>query len=283
MANYYQYGSLATSRYFDASGTALSFFLVDRDIDQSTGLVTKSRDSAGVETTFTYDAMGRELWAKSSSGPWIQTCYTTASGSTPSKVNLYWRRNGERCGHTGDDGDCLCGISPDNSNIAFALDRLSLNLDGFGRVWQEYKIRPDALPESSLPQPGAPAGADGWNVRSTLYNAMGWKTSVSEWQKYPPVTVKATVFSNFDPFGRPGTITAPDTTAVTLSYTGVRQSARTVTVDGHSSTTTETYDRQGRLVAVTEPAGAENADVITAYSYDIGNRLSQNRYHVQRY
>lgn len=208
------------------------------------------------------------------SGPWIQTCYTTASGSTPSKVNLYWRRNGERCGQAGDDENCRCDIFPDHSNVAFALDRLSLNLDGFGRVWQEYKIRPDALPESPLPEPGAPAGADGWNLRSTLYNAMGWKTSISEWQKYPPGTVKATVFSNFDTFGRPGTITAPDTTAVTLSYTGVRQIARTVTVDGHSSITTETYDRQGRLVAVTELAGAENADVITAYSYDIGNGLS---------
>lgn len=268
----YSAGTLATSRYLDAANSPLTFYLVDRDIDASTGLVTKSRDSAGVETTFSYDAMGRELWAKSSSGPWIQSCYTAASGSSPVKADVYWRRNGETCEQT--DG-CKCNRSPDNTNIKYALNRQGFHLDGFGRLWREYQVRPDTQPSAMVGDPSSPDGVADWNVRSTLYNAMGWKTQVSEWQRNEPATIKATVFSGFDPFGRPGTITAPDATTVTLAYTGVRQTQRSVTIDGQTSTTTETYDRHGRLAAVAEPSGASGAQVTTAYTYDVGNRLSR--------
>gem|GEM_PF-3433999 len=268
----YSGGTLATSRYLDAAGHPLSFYLVDRDIDPSTGLVRKSRDSAGVETTFTFDAMGRELWAKSSSGPWIQSCYTAASGGSPFKVDAYWRRNGETCEQN--DG-CQCNRSPDNTNIKYALNRQGFHLDGFGRLWREYQVRPDTEPFAPVGDPSSPDGTADWNVRSTLHNAMGWKTQVSEWQRNAPPTIKATVFSNFDPFGRPRTVTAPDGTTVTLAYAGVRQTQRTVTVDGQSATTTETYDRLGRLASVTEPAGESGSQVVTAYTYDVGNRLSR--------
>ncbi|HXO20133.1 MAG TPA: RHS repeat-associated core domain-containing protein [Thermoanaerobaculia bacterium] len=41
-----------------------------------------------------------------------------------------------------------------------------------------------------------------------------------------------------------------------------------------SPTTIEGYDRQGRLLSVTEPSGGNGATVITSYGYDVGNRLS---------
>ena len=43
-----------------ASGGEL-LVLADNDIDQNTGLVSRSRDSAGYGTTLTYDGMGRLL------------------------------------------------------------------------------------------------------------------------------------------------------------------------------------------------------------------------------
>src|ERR1700674_1346734 len=69
-----------------------------------------------------------------------------------------------------------------------------------------------------------------------------------------------------------------------MSYGGVRTVSRTVSIgttwNGASvaeapSTTTETYDRFGRLASVTEPSGSGGAAVTTSHLYDAGNRLSQ--------
>ncbi|OYV99804.1 MAG: hypothetical protein B7X11_05010, partial [Acidobacteria bacterium 37-65-4] len=111
-------------------------------------------------------------------------------------------------------------------------------------------------------------------------NGSGWTTAVSEW--YPNGTtdtgMSKTQYTNFDAFGRPGTITLPDSKAVTLAYTGVRQLQRTVSVatsttSETTATTTEVYDRQGRLYQLTEPSGSGGANVTTTYAYDVGSRL----------
>src|SRR5262249_20605265 len=124
------------------------------------------------------------------------------------------------------------------------------------------------------------------SARITTYNALGWKTNVSE-AGSPGNT---TTYSSFDPFGRPGRIRPPDSVSangfahdVTLSYSGAQTVNRTVKVgtawNGSAvtespATTTETYDRFGRLASVTEPSGAGGASVTTTYSYDPGNRLT---------
>jgi RHS repeat-associated protein len=64
----------------------------------------------------------------------------------------------------------------------------------------------------------------------------------------------------------------------------VRQVTRTVQVQSfdangenpteRDATTTEVYDRQGRLYQVTEPSGVAGANVTTTYTYDVGNRLT---------
>ncbi len=64
-----------------------------------------------------------------------------------------------------------------------------------------------------------------------------------------------------------------------MSYHGVRQVDRTVKIatavgSESVSTTTEIYDRQGRLLSVTEPSGSGGANVTTTYGYDVGNRLA---------
>ena len=63
-----------------------------------------------------------------------------------------------------------------------------------------------------------------------------------------------------------------------MAYAGVRQVQRTVTVGTSTSaesnaTTTETYDRQGRLSTVAEPSGSGGTVVTTTYGYDVGSRL----------
>ena len=257
----YQYGSLQTSRYIDGSGTPLSFYVADHDIDFNTGLVASSHASsggtkglggydAGLVTDYTYDSLGRLTWAKPRNTPidigaWSNYVYTPVNGTTPAKVNIYQYPNNSTSG---------------------ALSQQEYSYDGFGRVIKQRQL----------------LATGAWNQRLTTYNSSGWKLSVSELQ--PDGTsgsnLRTTSYPSFDPFGRPLTITPPDGTGhnVTMTYAGVRQVTRTVPVGTtatteSSSTTTETYDRQGRLSTVAEPAGSGGAIVTTTYGYDVGNRL----------
>jgi hypothetical protein len=63
-----------------------------------------------------------------------------------------------------------------------------------------------------------------------------------------------------------------------MTYSGVRQVNRAVKIaiavgSETAATTTEVYDRQGRLYSVTEPSGDSGASVTATYGYDVGSRL----------
>ncbi|MGH9363043.1 MAG: hypothetical protein ACRD2T_14110, partial [Thermoanaerobaculia bacterium] len=253
------YGSRATSTYFNTqTGAAFGFKALDcgddptltgfnPGIDASTGLPSKCRDTSAIATSYEYDALGRLLWVKPQTGHegWTEYVYTRAtSAGSLARVNVNRQPNG---------GGAL-------------LTEAIVKFDALGRVWQE--------------QQRMPSGS--FSTRETLYDAMGWRASVSELGS----TTRKTVFSGYDPFGRPGTITPPDgaTHDVTLAYTGVRSVARTVKVGTSfgggsvgevAATTTELYDRQGRLRQVLEPAEASGGNTTTTYAYDVGNRLRQ--------
>ncbi|MFL6194034.1 MAG: RHS repeat-associated core domain-containing protein [Thermoanaerobaculia bacterium] len=239
----YQYGTLRTSQYGTAAGGLFSFKSLDRDIDARTGLVWKSRDVSGLLTTFyEYDTMGRNTYVKPAQEGWTRTGYTrAASAASLARVNVDRLTNGG----------------------ATVLAQSRTKYDALGRVWQEDHRMADG----------------NWSTRETLYNALGWRTSVSE----QGATGARTSYSNYDPFGRPGKVTPPDGTShdVTISYLGVRSVARTAkvatayntstgTATESQATTTEIYDRQGRLLQVTEPNS-----VVTKYEYDVGSRLKR--------
>ena len=96
-----------------------------------------------------------------------------------------------------------------------------------------------------------------------------------------------TLYSGYDPFGRPGTITLPDGYQVTLGYIGERSRTTTVSIgeslSGSAVSTTdesteEIYDRFGRLREVREPDDGSGTPK-TRYTYDVlGNltKVSQN-------
>ncbi len=122
-----------------------------------------------------------------------------------------------------------------------------------------------------------------WNRRDTEYTPRGYIDRVSTtWTGVPS---SWTEYDDYDQFGRPGTITAPDGSQVSLDYHGVREVSRTVTIGTASGetphTTVEEYDRQGRLFRVTEPplvnpAGEvfEAASTVSTYGYDPAGRLA---------
>ena len=175
-----------------------------------------------------------------------QYTYTSATGTTGAKVLIEGLPNG-------------------GSTTALAASEIEF--DGFGRVAFERRKIP------------GPAGTPIWNVRQTLYNGRGDRESVSELGSPSPGGL--TEFKLYDPFGRPGKIVPPDDIdhKVDLVYTGVSSTSRTVQVGGEGgvefpATTTEEFDRQGRLWRVTEPSGEAGAMVTTTYGYDVGNRLA---------
>lgn len=244
LSHTYQGGVRATSQY-----AGMNFKSLDLTVEARTGLPSASRDTAETATDFEYDALGRLTWSKPAAGNndgWTEYDYTRAtSPSSLAKVTLRKRGNG--------------------SKSAPVLAQSEIHFDAFGRVWKERQLLPGGI----------------WSTRETLYDAAGHKASVSEAQANP---TKRTQFLDYDAFGRPRTIRPADGAAhdVTFVYKGTRVVERTTkvgttqsggTVTESSSTTTERYDRQGRLWQVEEPSGAGGALVTTTYGHDAGNRL----------
>jgi YD repeat-containing protein len=236
----YSNGSLATSKYSPDPG----FFNVNNtDINANTGLVHTSDDPAGLTTTYDYDVLGRIKQVAAPGEAAINYAYTeaTASGTTSFTPAQ--------------------GTVAKTSPAAGTIQATTI-FDDFGRVSKEQKLLPA-----------------GTASRETRYTGSGWTERVSEWEATPS---HFTVFSNFDAFGRAGKIKNPsqtDDTATIMTYFGSRQVQRvvhvgdTLTTSGvqqSTATTTETYDRLGRLIQVDEPDGVSS----TAYEHDAADRLT---------
>jgi len=252
----YTGGIPASARYYDrVTGQPLGFLSLDRTIDRWTGVVTGARDTSGVGTTYSYDAVPARLHSMTTPAGAVTTyAYTNATGSaggtwTPAKVDV-------------------STVSADGSLASqFAYD-------GIGRL-----IRSATL------------GPSGWNATQTTYDCEGRVATTSEpestGQGPPPgalVAANKTEYK-YDALGRTKSATAPDNSTTTFTYVGDRQRTRTAGIFTGGSldtpvTVTEDYDGFGRLVSVTEKSGPTTAtsvigaDVVTTYAYDAANRLT---------
>ena len=118
------------------------------------------------------------------------------------------------------------------------LNESEVALDDFGRMRMARRKLPGGV----------------WSEQEMLYNARGWMESSSEWGDL----AKKTLFSEFDPFGRPTVITPPDGAAhnVLVSYRGERivNETRSIALAGGEAPVTKTsiYDGFGRLRRVWE-------------------------------
>ena len=220
----------------DGTGNGIGFFDPDVEIDQSTGLVTKTLDTAGLATSLSYDVMGRLVLETPAELGKTQYAFVNAVGSTPAKLTV-----------THD----LDGASPAQERYSF---------DGLGRLTKEEKL----------------GSTGTWNARATTYNGTGSVATVSAWgavaadshltsfSDYDPFG-RARTITGVD--GKATTMAFTGDRVVTRTVKIRLPSAET------NVPTTEIYDRQGRLASVTEPSGINGANVTTTYGYDLASRL----------
>jgi RHS repeat-associated protein len=241
----YQHGLLATSQYRGAP-----WYLVEQVVGRSTGKPVTSWDPAGIRTDYSYDALGRLVFATPETGHGAETKYqyTTATPTTPARLSIFRR-------------------TEDNGMIT-NLTRQDYLFDGLGRMVEEQRVMPEGQ----------------WAYRRTTYGPAGNLASKSIWS-YNPSPPYSTVYERYDPFGRPGRIVPPagGPETVTFLYRGDRVVERTANmgVTGTGSTvgrlpvtTREHYDTLGRLLRVEEDAAFNPPRRSTTYGYDPVDRLT---------
>lgn len=253
----YAAGTLRTSTMVDPCDDSEVLITADFTIDTNTGLVARSRDPAGVETAFVYDALGRLTSERPAESAWTSTTYQLPTVSQPGQEP---RITVQAC----PNGSASCGTP---------LSWQRRRLDGLGRLVQEEVQVPTV------------AGVQ-THSRFHTYDAISRKLSESVWNNASLVTS----FEQYDRFGRVGLIRPPnhpENPATVVTYEGDRTVTRrnkVVTSAGGSETdsyTTEVFDREGRLVSVCEGSSAlwsgscGGGGIRTDYSYDVGNRLSE--------
>jgi YD repeat-containing protein len=189
---------------------------------------------------------------------WTEYVYTNAAGTTPAGLSV-------KRYPLGSD---LSSSSPQ------VLTDNEYYFDAWGRLIETKAQMPD-----------------GWSSIVRNFDAMGRLSSTGT-----PVSKTTGTYENFtpahlssftyDPFGREQSITQADNSITTLAYTGARQTVRTNSglalpagTSPTSATSTETYDRLGRLASVSQQSGATSAssaigsNVTTSYGYDAADHL----------
>ncbi|HSY52636.1 MAG TPA: hypothetical protein VLC46_27800 [Thermoanaerobaculia bacterium] len=249
----YGTGSLLQDTATYANGVTSS----DVSLDQFTGMVTKVRDIAGLDTHYVYDALGRLTQVQP---PGVAETTYTYTEAMPGTV----------------------------FNPATVDSLTDGSLNGLGTVHKVYEYDPlgRLMRQKSLLDDGVT-----WSITQTDFDPLGRKTAVSTPEKlvgsessFAPA--HQTKYTSYDPFGRPLGIQAPDLSLTTIAYRGTRRVDRTVNIATTStgsaaSTTLEIHDALGRLFRVIEPSGATSlsspagAPVTTEYTYDSADHLIQ--------
>lgn len=224
------------------NGALLGYFTYDADIDPGTGWVMATRDPSGLQTSYSYDALGRVTQVTPQEGASSSTTYTDGTGSGPAKI---------RTTVTG------AGTTLSDTEVIF---------DGLGRVERSRRRTPDY----------------GWVVTYTKYDAAGRVLSRTlpndpnkkvRYLDYDPFGRPGVIRPPEEGHDVQMTYSGP------YNYT---RSVKIGQAGGETYETWRySYDGHGRLKIVVEPgaiAGQETGESLrAAYAYDVAGRLTQVR------
>ena len=285
----WQKGELLSARWINGGVGTTTFRFADNTRDPTTGWITSSRDTAGRQTSYAYDSLGRVNQISQPSASELKTwvCYEGPNATTAYRASARQ----------------TCPVAPSNASI---VTWQHFDYDGLGRKFREKRL-----------QPGVSVVK-----RFTLFDGQGHAYFTSEWvADSTPETIttdKATacIFSggNFvgrarpsaapgtysmcwDPFGRPqqiigskhsSLVTVDRTDAPGNIYSDTREAVKTYCVnatfldpgmatcnpgwiDPHPVTTMQ-KDAFGRVTQATPPDTA--IEKPAKYAYDVNSKLT---------
>lgn len=136
--------------------------------------------------------------------------------------------------------------------------RVDNALDGMGRLLSETTILDGGIP----------------TVTTHGYDSAGNRTYLEV--PDPRFDDESTVVHryHYDGLGRVTGITRPDNTSVSITYAGLEQTTKEITLDGSGATRKEVYDVYERLLEVHE-TNPETGNAITRYSYDSNDNVTR--------
>ncbi|MFZ2493942.1 MAG: hypothetical protein WA208_20875 [Thermoanaerobaculia bacterium] len=227
----YEFGTRKKSTYTGVSSNAF-----EGTVDRWTGLLSTTRDTAGVVTAYVYDVLGRITEVAPSERPKTIYEYRAATASLGANVQA---KTYPAVGST-------------------LLRSASYEYDGFGRLREETQLMPDGQTSR----------------RETITDALGRVSKVTEFGGSGSLPATVFTYDTFDRVktqtAPDGSVTTFDYTDMR------RRGRTTANASGIvSATGSETYDALGRVVSVEEPAGAAGEPVVTFYRYDTDGRVTE--------
>jgi RHS repeat-associated protein len=280
----WQHGELLTARWINGAVSTPTFNFKDVTRDATTGWITASKDTAGLATSYLYDALGR-VHAITPPAPYEHPTFVCYDG--PLLTTAYRAASKQ-----------YCPVAPGSAAVSTWQH---FEYDGLSRLVREKRLQPAASVVK----------------RFTLYDGPGNAYFQSEWVadttsegvtldlstscafsggdlggRARPSAAPGTLRMCWDPFGRPQQVVGPKMSSLATidrsdgtgsPYSETRESAQNYCVNatfanlqtgacaagGMNATTTTQRDAFGRITSVTEPSGDA-----TSYSYDVNDKIT---------
>jgi RHS repeat-associated protein len=257
-------GLLTSQRWINGTTATSTYLTFDATRDPVTGLITLSRDSAGVSTAYAYDSLNRLTCI----APGFTVCPPPATPPPPETPTIISY-----------DSATQTTVSRSGGSGLTTWQRYVY--DGFGRLLREIRLMP--------------YGA--YAVRATAYDMASHISTKSEWTACgtpaacaTAATPNQTTSSGFDALDRPSSVAKADGSTTLYTYVDGPRSTKSTRVQnvngscanractgGTEAKTDYTTDMFGRLTQVQEPSNTIPPTTLppaVAYTYDLNDKLT---------
>ncbi|MGH7410655.1 MAG: RHS repeat domain-containing protein, partial [Candidatus Methylomirabilis sp.] len=279
----YNNGNGTVSGAFSQTYTASSEPITD-SCPGSMPSVGTDNDSFGKGHTWTNLLLTRSNWKKGTASIGWNSFDVVRDSNTGQITTSKDPNSALTTAYTYDALGRIKSITPPGGELATTISYDSTTQTTVSRglgssvTWQRYLY--DGLGSLSCEIRQMPSG---YAVRTHTYDSAGHANFVSEWFNQGAISCPSaslgTTSSNFDPFGRPQTITKADGKVTTIDrtdgsilFSDWRESV-TVNVGGSNPTTVTRKDILGRVINVAEPSVGQGGD-LTTYSYNVLDKLA---------